>query len=195
MGDGERELAGVRRFPSRQNLPQALLLQARATLDAGGSQARASELAREALDWLTAADLSPPAFSRLAERVADVGARAGDAALVDGARRLLEEKDRGRGLPSYERALVTIRACAAFERGNMISAARLANSARPGMFYGRSIGTIIMLEADALASLGESMRADSLYREVLTPNSFPDGDLETLRLLRRSAARACGACG
>jgi len=102
--------------------------------------------------------------------------------------------DAGRGLRSYRRALATVEACAAFQKGDMASAARLANSARPGMFYGRSIGTIVMLEADALALLGERARADSLYRQVLPPGSFPDGDAEPLRFLRRSAARACRSC-
>jgi len=193
LDDAAHELEAVRRGARAQDLPRALLLQARAELAPGGSRARARALAREALTWIAAADLSAPAYARLAERTADVAARAGDAATVAAVRRLVETQDAGRRLPSYVLALRTVDACAAFARGEMAAAAELASRAWPGMFYGRSVGTVVLLEADARAASGTRVRADSLYRALLTPLAFPDGDHETLAVLRRDAARALGS--
>jgi DNA-binding SARP family transcriptional activator len=189
LEEAARELELVRAANRAQDLPRALLLQARAEVEEG-SAARARSLAREALAWLRAADLSPPAYARLAERTADVAARVGDHATIADLRRFLLEHDRGRNLPSFVRALRTIDACASFADDDEREAAELAALARPGMFYGRSVATIAMLEADALARAGARSRADSLYRAVLSGAAYPDGDGEAAVPLRRAAARA-----
>ena len=48
---------------------------------------------------------------------------------------------------------------------------------------------IALHEADARAALGEQRRAESLYRAVLTPRSFADGDLEAMAVLQAIALR------
>ncbi len=195
FADGSRELDRIRRAPRAQDLPRALLLQARAEQGPVRSSSQAMALVREAIRWISDADLSPPAYARLAERSADVAARAGDTASIETLRRLIVVKDAGRGLPSYERALLTIEACAAYARGDMQRAAAVVARARPGMFYGRPVSALVLLEADARMALGERATAERLYREVVTRGAFPDGDRELTIVLRPFARRALATLG
>ncbi|MBI4545055.1 MAG: hypothetical protein HY703_07670 [Gemmatimonadetes bacterium] len=174
---------------SMQYLPRALLLQARLEPALGGSLEYARELNRAALEWTRNADLSAAACARLSERIADAAARAGDPATIAAVRRLIFEKDGGRALPSFRLALLTVEASAAFARGDMRAAAELASQAWPGMFLGRSVATVVLLEADARAALGERHSADSLYRAVLTRGAFVDGEPETLAVLQALTRR------
>ena len=190
LAAGARELERVRRAPRAQDVPRALLLQARAELGPGGSPQRARAIAREAVAWLTAADLSPPAYARLAERAGDVSARLSDTSSIAILRTILLAKDAGRGLPTYRRALGTLDACGAFARGDMRHAASLVARARTGMFHGRPVSALLMLEADAWAALGERDHAARLYRDVLTPGAYADGDAELTLVLRPFARRA-----
>lgn len=187
--EARHELSRVRLQGFVQYPPRALLLQARVEVTVPELRGNARLFTREAQRWLEAADLSPPAYARLAERIADVAARDGDLATIQRLRRFIHSQDNGRGLRSYRTALTSIAAAEAFARGDMIEAADLAAQARPGMFYGRSVGTIMMLEADASAAAGERALADSLYREIIT-GDFVDGDHETLAILRRFARAA-----
>ena len=188
--DGERALNDVRSDPHVQYLPRALLLHARAEATEG-SRTRGAALGREAFAWLRESDLSPPAYARLAERIADVAARTGDVATIASVRRFIVAKDAGRNLRSYTLALMTIDACAAFARGDMRTAFSLAQRTSGPMFYGRATSITLQLEADALAALGERTRADSLYRVIVDPSApILDGDGETFEIVRRAAANA-----
>lgn len=174
-------------WPNHQFAPTAILAQARAELAQGGAPANAAAAAREVLAWTEAADLSAPAVSRLTERVAELAARAGDAVTIAAARKLLERRSAGRNLPSYRLALLTVDASAAFARGDMRTAAAFAEVARQGMFHGRSLAHIALLEADARAAIGQRDAANELYRRLLTPDAFAAGHLEVWPLFEQEA--------
>jgi DNA-binding SARP family transcriptional activator len=189
LANGEKALNEVRADPEVQYLPRALLLQARAEATEG-SKKRAASLSREALAWLQQADLSPPAYARLAERIADAAARANDVTTIAAVRHFIVAKDAGRGLRSYALALPTIAACEAFARGDMRTALAFIERTRGQMFYGRAVSLTMQLEADALAALGERQRADSVYRVLSDPPLLIlDGDNETFQVVRRAAAQ------
>jgi DNA-binding SARP family transcriptional activator/tetratricopeptide (TPR) repeat protein len=166
-------------FPRRQVTPRALLLQAWAELERGGSRARAGQTARSVLAWIEAADLSAPAIARLTERVAELGARAGDRSVIEASRRLLERRDAGRQLRSYQLATYTVRAADALASGDARSAAHLAEVARLGAFHGRSMSLLALLEADARVAIGDTAVARQLYTALLTPDAFAGDDVET----------------
>jgi hypothetical protein len=180
----------VQREPAPQRAIRALVLQAVAEAGLGGSKPRSAEYARQALDLLDRGDFSPPTNARLTERIADVARRVGDAGTLAGARRFVLARDRGRDLPSYRLALRTIDAATAYAGGDWRTAVRLAEAAREETFFVRSIATVALLEADARLSLGEVARADSVYRSVLTPRTFADGDLEAMAVLQAIALRS-----
>lgn len=74
---------------------------------------------------------------------------------------------------------------------------RVAEAAREGGFFVRSMATVALLEADARLAIREERRADSVYRAALTPRSFARGDLEAPAVrqaiaLRRLEARRAG---
>jgi DNA-binding SARP family transcriptional activator len=193
LANGEKALNEVRADPHVQYLPRALLLQARAEATEG-SKKRAAALSREALAWLRQADLSPPAYARLAERIADAAARANDMTTIAAVRHFVVAKDAGRGLRSYALAMPTIGACEAFARGDMRAALALLARTRGQMFYGRAISLTMQLEADALAAWGERQRADSIYRVLADPPpEMLDGDSETFEVVRRAAAQILAA--
>jgi hypothetical protein len=193
LANGEKALEDVRADPQVQYLPRALLLQARAEATQGSGK-RAAALSREALDWLQQSDLSPPAYARLAERIADAAARAEDPATIAAVRRFIVARDSGRGLRSYTLATRTIDACAAFARGDMRTALSLLDRRRDSMFYGRAVSITMQLEADALAASGERQRADSIFRVLADPPPLiVDGDNETFEVVRRAATQILAA--
>jgi len=190
LAEGARLLAVVPREPSEQRTVRALILQALAEAGLGGSKQRSAEYARRALELLDRADFSPATNARLTERIADVARRVEDAPTLIRSRQFLLARDQGRDLPSYRLALRTIEAATAYAEGDRRTAARLAEAAREGTFFVRSVATVVLLEADARLSLGEVARADSLYRSVLTPRTFADGDLEAMAVLQAIALRS-----
>ena len=195
LANGEKALNDVRADPRVQYLPRALLLQARAEASEGSRQ-RAGVLSREALVWLQEADLSPPAYARLGERIADASARANDLTTIDKVRRFLVAKDAGRGLRSYAIAIPTVDACEAFARRDMRKALALLARTRGQMYYGRAVSLSMQLEADALSALGDRRRADSVYQVLVDPPPLiVDGDNETFEVVRRAAARILRAEG
>src|SRR5688572_7650259 len=137
--------------------------------------ARALGYARRALDFVDSADISVPAVARLSERAADIGARGGDAAIVARARRVVVTRDAGRALRSYRLALLAIDAADAMRRGDMQNAAELALRARQRPFHGRDLSIVTLIEADALAALGQRGRADTLYKQSRAPAAFLAG--------------------
>jgi DNA-binding SARP family transcriptional activator/tetratricopeptide (TPR) repeat protein len=181
--EARRALALVVADDGAQNAPRALLLQGRVELALGAPAARGRELARQTLAWIEGADISPPAYARLAERTADLAARAGDRETIAALRQLIRRHDAGRGLPSYALALLTIDACDAFARGDWRAAADLAERAQRGIYFGRSVSTVGLLEADARAAAGDAQRADAIRRELLEGTSRLDNDPETLQTL------------
>jgi hypothetical protein len=188
LGEAAALLPQIRQFwPDHQYAPRAILAQAREELAEGRSGASAAAAAREVLAWIEAADLSAPALARLTERTAELAARAGDPVTIAAARRLVERRDAGRKLPSYRLALLAVDAAAAFARGDMRSAAQLAASSRAGMFHGRALGHLALMEADARAALGESAAARELYNGLLTPQRFAGADVETWAIYTREA--------
>lgn len=155
-------------------IPNALLMQGRAEVLDSVTRRRAVGYATRALDFVDSADISVPAVARIVERAADIGARGNDSSIVSRARQIVVARDAGRGLPSYRLVLLAIDAVEAFRRGDMIVAAERAHRARQRTFHGRSLDIITLIEADALASLGERDRADSLYRQAHAPEAYLD---------------------
>ena len=168
---------------------RAELFQARAELALGDSAGRARGLLHAAVRRLDIADLSPPATARLAELAAGVAAAAGDRSTIGQLRRIVAKRDAGRQLRSHVLAQLTIDAADAFVRGDYDRAVRLLDRTRPGMFFGRSPGALAILEADALRSLGDSARADSLDHLVSAPLGLHD-DGEVWLSLRPVAVMA-----
>ena len=188
LSDASRELDSIRAHSRVQYLPRALLAQARGELTVG-SPVVARRLAREALAWIEHADLSAPAYARLAERTADIAARVGDRECLAGLRQLIARVDSGRALPSLRLAALALEAFSSFARGDMRSAAAKVARARDGMFFGMPTSTLLALEADARASLGEHAAADSLYALVMERPGPPDGDFEA-KVIVMAAVRA-----
>ena len=182
--------------------PNAILNQGWLELAIGGDSGRtsASQHARAALEWTRRRDLSPPAIGRLSERIADLAARAGDEATVRATIALVRDRDRGRRLRTYVLAQRTLDAALAFARGHYADAARLANEARHGVYFSRSLSTIAQLEADALRASGDHSAGDSIARLVST-HQIVDGHFEVWLVLqsltrkRDSASRLLGLNG
>lgn len=189
LAEAERFMSAIVAENNIQNPPRALLLQARAELALGGSREHASALGREALRWIRAADLSPPAYARLAERLGDVAARASDHGLLDQTRAFIEQRDAGRGLRSYRIALRTLAAQRAFMERRYGEAAAFAAAAQRETFFGRSFSTVTLLERDALRRAGDHTRADAITAELVARPPSRDGDSESWILLREIAAR------
>lgn len=189
LADAAAFVPQIRRtWPDHQYAPRAILAQARAEVSHGGSKASAAAAARDALAWVADADLSAPAAARLAERIAELSARAGDSVTIAATRRLLETRDAGRKLGSYRLALLAVDAAAAFARGDMKNAARLAQASRQGMYHGRSLAHLALLEADARAALGETAAATELYRQLTTADRFAMSDIESWAIFAQEAA-------
>ena len=167
---------------------RAELHQARGELALGGSRPRTLALLHDAIARLDSTDLSPPATSRLAELAAGVAAAAGDARGLVALRRIVVARDAGRGLPSHRLALMTLNAADAFVQGDYARTVQCLQQASRGGFYGRSGGTLVLLEADALAREGQQSRADSLFRLTMTPGGVHD-DGDTWMALRPWAER------
>jgi DNA-binding SARP family transcriptional activator len=174
----------VRRSGALQERLRVYILQARLELEPGGSPDSARALLRRTLTETVAADLSPPAWARLMERIADGAARARDTATIAAARAFLVERDGGRALRSYTAALQAIDAYAAFARGDYARAAELAGRTAPTRYYGRSIATLLALEADALAALGRMEAADSVGA-LIRSDTLRDTDGEIVGYFRR----------
>ena len=163
--------------------PNALIHQGWVELQSGRGRADAAAYARRALDWTRQRDLSPPAIGRLSERIADLAARSGDEATVRATLKLVQDRDRGRALRTYAMARHTIEAALAYVRGDYGRAARLADIARRGVYFSRSLTTIVQLEADARRAAGEVSVADSLSHLVDT-HQIVDGHFEAWAVLR-----------
>jgi len=168
-------------------VPNALLSQGLMELTLGGDRGAARRYAQQALDWVRRRDLSPPAVGRLAERIAHLAALAGDDATVRATTALVRERDRGRQLRTYVLTLRTLDAASAFVRGQYGEAARRAEIARHGVYFSRSLATIVRLEADARRAAGEIAIADSLDRLVET-HQIVDGNFQTWAMLKAAGA-------
>jgi DNA-binding SARP family transcriptional activator len=170
-----------------QHVPRALINQGWMELALTGDRGAAKQYAREALAWLRRRDLSPPAVARLSERIGDLAARAGDEVTVRGALALVVERDHARGLRSYAMAQRTLDAALAYVRGDYAHAASKAAEARHGVYFWRSLVTIVQLEADSRRAARDTIGASSLDRLVAT-HGIVDGDFETWGLLRTAGA-------
>lgn len=177
---------GKAQFP-----PNALLNQAWLELGSGQGQREAARYTREALEWIRQRDLSPPAIGRLSERIADLAARAGDEATVQATIAFVRERDRDRSMRTYVMVLRALDAALAYVRRDFSAAAQRAEAARNGVYFSRSLATIVQLEADARRAAGQSAVADSLARLVAT-HQIVDGNFETWAILRALNARRSG---
>ncbi|HMC56785.1 MAG TPA: hypothetical protein VKH19_16525 [Gemmatimonadaceae bacterium] len=169
-----------------QIAPNAMINQGWAELHLAGDSASATAFARQALAWTRARDLSPPAIGRLCERIGDLAARAGDERTVRACIALVRERDARRSLPTYVLALRTLDAALAYVRGQYAQSARLAEQARHGVYFSRSLATIAQLEADAWRAAGEPARGDSLAQLVAT-HRIVDGHFEAWAMLQGMA--------
>lgn len=84
-------------------------------------------------------------------------------------------------------ALGTLEAALAYVRGDFAAAARRAEAARHGVYFWRSLITIVQLEADARRGAGEIAAADSLER-LIASHQIVDADFETWAMLKAAAA-------
>lgn len=186
MGDvaGSRiTLDSVLRDSSVQMPPNSLLNQGWLELTIRGDSATAAASARRTLAWTRNRDLSPPAVGRLSERIADLAARVGDEATVRATIAFVRERDRGRGLRTYAMTQRMLDAALAYAQGDYARAARLAEGARHGVYFSRSLSTIVNLEADARRRIGDAAAADSLMR-LLETRQIVDGNFEVWLVLR-----------
>ncbi|MFN2397731.1 MAG: BTAD domain-containing putative transcriptional regulator [Gemmatimonadaceae bacterium] len=181
-------LDSIRADNAVQYSPNALLNQGWTELALGGDPAMPARYARDALDWLRLRDLSPPAVGRLSERIGDLAARAGDEKTVRATINLVRQHDAGRSQRSYVMTLRTLDAALAYVLGNFADAARRAELARHGVYFSRSLATIVQLEADARRAAGQIATADSLDRLVAT-HQIVDGHFETWAMLRAASAQ------
>ncbi len=173
-------------------VPNAVLNLGLTELALGHDRAVAASRARETLEWVRQRDLSPPAVGRLAERIAVLSASAGDEATIRATIALVRERDRGRSLRTYVMTLRTLDAAHAYVRGQYAEAARRAELARHGVYFSRSLATIVQLEADARRAAGQAAVADSLERLIAT-HQIVDGNFEIWAMLRAvGALRAHG---
>ncbi|HYN80483.1 MAG TPA: hypothetical protein VES88_03205 [Gemmatimonadaceae bacterium] len=180
-------LDSLRADDMAQFLPRALVNEGWVELALAGDRDASGRYAREALVWLRRRDLSPPAVARLSERIGDLAARSGDERTVRAVIDLVRQRDRGRALRSYVLAQRTLDAALAYTRGDFALAAQRAAEARHGVYFWRSLITIVQLESDARMAAGERTAADSLNR-LIAAHQIVDGDFETWSVLR--AARA-----
>ena len=180
---GRAILDSVLRDDRAQFAPNALLNQGWVELTVFGDQAAAARYARAALDWTRRRDLSPPAIGRLTERIADLAAHANDEGTVRAATALVRERDQGRGLRTYVMALATLDAALSYVRRDFSEAARRAEAARHGVYFSRSLATIVQLEADARRAAGQAAQADSLQR-LVTTHQIVDGHFEVWAVLK-----------
>lgn len=180
-------LDSVLRDSAVQMPPNALLNQGWGELTVRGDTAAAARYARRTLDWTRRRDLSPPAIGRLTERIADLAARTGDVATVRATIDLVRDRDRGRSLRTYVMTLRALDAMLAYAQRDYAKAAQLADEARHGVYFSRSLATIALLEADARRLSGDTTTADSLER-LVDSHEIVDGNFEVwavLRALRR----------
>lgn len=187
LAGARRALDTLRAANQAQFLPRAMLHQGWTELALGDDREAGRRYARETLEWLRARDLSPPAVARLSERIGALAARAGDESIVRAVIELVRQRDRGRALRSYIMALGTLEAALAYVRGDFATAARRAEAARHGVYFWRSLITIVQLEADARRGAGESAAADSLER-LIASHQIVDADFETWAMLKAAAA-------
>jgi tetratricopeptide (TPR) repeat protein len=192
LSDAERAMSFVVATGKVQYPPRALLAQAEGELGLGGSPEHAAALGREALAWLAANELSPPASARLGERIGAIAARAGDTATLGQVERLLRKADGGRRLRSFQLALDALAAQRAFARGAFADAARLAARAARETFLWRSMSPLALLEADALAAAGRRDEADARYRALRRWPLKLDADYETAFVTRAIVERRLG---
>ncbi len=191
VSDALALLDGVRAEPWMQYLPKSLLAVGLGEAE-WGARRTAVVLGRQALAWIEGADLSPPAYARLAERLAELSARTDDRATLSELRRFLADRDGGRDLPSYRLALLTVDGALAAMRGERRAALHFATAAGQGTFFGRSLSTVYLFEAEARAATGDRVGADSLYR-VIADYRLSDPDYETWPIIRAIALRRLSA--
>ncbi len=173
-------------------VPNAVLNLGLTELALGHDRAVAASRAHETLEWVRQRDLSPPAVGRLAERIAVLAASAGDEATIRATIALVRDRDRSRSLRTYVMTLRTLDAAHAYVRGQYAEAARRAELARHGVYFSRSLATIVQLEADARKAAGQVALADSLERLIAT-HQIVDGNFEIWAMLRAvGALRARG---
>ncbi|MGH7639024.1 MAG: BTAD domain-containing putative transcriptional regulator [Gemmatimonadaceae bacterium] len=180
-------LDSVLRDSAVQMPPNTLLNQGWLELTLRGDTAAAARYARRTLDWTRHRDLSPPAIGRLTERIADLAARAGDLATVRATIDLVRDRDRGRSLRTYVMTLRALEAALAYAQRDYARAATLAEEARHGVYFSRSLATLALLEADARRLSGDTAAADSL-EHLVDSHQIVDGNFEVwavLRALRR----------
>ncbi|HEX6134257.1 MAG TPA: BTAD domain-containing putative transcriptional regulator [Longimicrobiales bacterium] len=180
------------RSASLQWYPRALLAQARMEW-AFAPSARARACLARVLTWIENADLSPPAYARLAERTAELAARMNDRDALRRLRNLIDQQDRGRDLRSYRIARSTLDAADAFMRGDFATAAQASIQYRDSMFYARSNATVLLLHADALAAGGRRADARRILQQLAEQRVSPDGDMEILPLIAHIAAARLAA--
>ena len=175
------------RDASLQFYPRALLAQARAEWEFTRADT-AQQLLDEVVGWIESADLSAPAYARLVERGAELAAQLGDRAALDRLSAVIDRQDRGRALRSYRIARYTLQTADAYIRGDYAAAVRASSQDRLELFYARSIATVLLLRADALARSGRVREARELFQQIAAQDGFTDLDVETRALIADIAA-------
>lgn len=170
------------RSASLQFYPRALLAQARMEAEFG-REVQARERLAEVVGWIEQADLSPPAYARLCERAAELAAHLKDYSVLQRLHAIINRHDRGRSLRSYQLARATLSAAEAFARGNYRRAIAETEKTSTDMFYARSVATVLLLRADALARAGDLNAARRIYQRLAQSLTLKDGDIEARALI------------
>ena len=180
--DAARGKLDTLRSASLQFYPRALLAQARMEWEFTRADTARAMLG-ELLTWIETADLSPPAYARLSEKVAETAAVMGDLESLARVRALIERQDRGRKLRSYRIAWHTLETAEAFARGDYQAAAAYSLRDDLQMYYARSIATALLLRAEALDRAGRTTEANELYQRLVRQQHMVDLDIETRALV------------
>ncbi|MGH7637275.1 MAG: BTAD domain-containing putative transcriptional regulator [Gemmatimonadaceae bacterium] len=177
VGDASASLAKIGQSPGHGQAYVRSLIALGVAEATHSNGASAAQFGREALDWVSRADVSPQATARLAERIAAIGVWSDDRDLVNETRGVILRKDDRRGLRSHRIALQTITGCAMLLDGSAkLAAARFADAMSEN-FFGRSTSTVALLRADAIAKSGDASGARDIYAAIAT-HMVADTDFE-----------------
>jgi hypothetical protein len=187
-----RQKLDTLRSASLQFYPRALLAHARFEWEFARSDT-ARPLLNEAVTWIENADLSPPAYARLAERAAEVAVQMDDRAALARLRALIDRHDRGRGLRSYRIARHTLNTADAIAEGDYGKALELSLRDDLELYYSRSIATALLLRARAFEGAGRHAEARHLYQRLARQDGITDLDIEVRALIAHLAARRLSA--
>jgi hypothetical protein len=125
----------------------------------------------------------------LTERAAELAVQMNDRGALRRLRGVIDRQDRGRNLRSYRMARSTLDVADALVQGDYQRAAALSARDQLELYHARSIATVLLLRAQALAGTGQLSAARSLYQQLAHQRDFVDIDAEVRALVAHIASR------